>query len=686
MRRPVLWLCFPLLLLPAGTSAQHSLVLSGGGARGLAHAGVLLGIERLGYAPIAVAGTSMGSIVGAMYASGMTPRQIWETVAAQDWDELFAPDAFPVGPAREPRRPLITVAFAQDAEPVLGGFVPEAGINRQLTHLFFDAGVRAGNDFDSLPRPYRAMAADLRTGEPVVLARGDLARATRASMAVPGAFAPVRWGDLVLVDGGIADNLPIGAARALANAPVIAVDVVRPTGELQEVSALDIGVRALRLLMQNARASYALRDTADLFIVAELPHDVSEAAFPADAGRLLAIGYESALAQLAPAPRSLVPRTRRRPAPLTLDSLVVEGDDVSTRALVRRTFASALGPYRPAHVLARMDALYESGMFHGVWPRVERDTVTGASLLVVRAEPTPRAVASGAVGWDNDVGARAWIALRSRARLFLPFEVRGAASLERYSRWVTGSANFYATLLPPWSLSAGMGLREDRIREFVGEDVGATARVRRTGGWVGIERRRLDPEHTLAVLLRAEEIDAHTGAAGLSFGPLLRVAALPAADAVVGAPSVLELELRGGDVAYARMHAAGTALFHPGPVRLALVADGAYVHGDDAPADVIPFVGGRQGAPWLRWGELRGAARVLGGIDVAVPFVLAGHARLRLRTGAAGADWTDLGAAAWTWGGELGAVWTTALGPVSTGIAVGREGRWRAQLGVGAEW
>ena len=139
----------PLVLVLAPLSAQHTLVLSGGGSRGLAHAGVLIGLERLGYTTPTVIGTSMGAIIGALYAAGYTPEAVRDTVARQDWRALFVADPVQVGPDREPRRPFISVALSHGAEPVLGGFVPETGINRRLTQLLFDAGARAGNDFDS---------------------------------------------------------------------------------------------------------------------------------------------------------------------------------------------------------------------------------------------------------------------------------------------------------------------------------------------------------------------------------------------------------------------------------------------------------------------------------------------------------------------------------------------------------
>src|SRR5690606_4693814 len=155
-----------------------------------------------------------------------------------------------VGHARTTLRPLLSFGVGDDAV-VFGGLVPDAGINRRLVQLLFDAGARARGDFDRLPRRYRAVTADLRDGTAVSLGSGDLARAVRASMAVPGAFSPIVIDGRTLVDGGIADNLPTAEARALGARHIIASDVLLPELEEMPTSRVAIGIRALRLLIEN---------------------------------------------------------------------------------------------------------------------------------------------------------------------------------------------------------------------------------------------------------------------------------------------------------------------------------------------------------------------------------------------------------------------------------------------------
>jgi NTE family protein len=216
------------------------LVLSGGGARGMAHIGVLKVLEDLKIPIDCIAGTSMGAIVGGLYASGMTAQQIDTTMRSVDWQEAFR-DA-------PPRRDLAFRRKQDDSNFLvrlpLGlkhgkillpkGFIQGQKLQetlRQLTLPFSNS-----TDFDQLPTPFRAVATDLETGNAVLLASGDLAIAMRASMSAPGVFAPVELNGRLLVDGGLAENLPINVARAMHADILIVSDVSYP---LQPRAALD---------------------------------------------------------------------------------------------------------------------------------------------------------------------------------------------------------------------------------------------------------------------------------------------------------------------------------------------------------------------------------------------------------------------------------------------------------------
>jgi NTE family protein len=208
------------------------LALSGGGARGIAHVGVLKVLDELRVPIHCVTGTSMGAIVGATFAAGRTSTEMEKLVLAADWATIFRD---------QPPRKEIAVRRKIDDYKTL--FAPEFGVTDD--GLALPKGVIAGvsiesffrslalpaldiTDFRKLPIPFRAMATDIETGESVVLERGSIAQAMRASMSVPGAITPVEIDGRLLVDGGIANNLPIDEARKLCADVVIAVNISTP--------------------------------------------------------------------------------------------------------------------------------------------------------------------------------------------------------------------------------------------------------------------------------------------------------------------------------------------------------------------------------------------------------------------------------------------------------------------------
>jgi len=208
------------------------LVLGGGGARGSAHVGVLKVLERERIPVCKVAGTSMGSIVGGLYATGYTPAEMEDLIDTIDWADMFVDD--PPRPGQPMRRKDADFRYLLDLEIgyVDGRVVLPVGIvqgqkllmlMRRLTLSTWDV-----HNFDQLPIPFRAVAADIVTGDKVVFEDGDLALAIRSSMSVPGAFAPVRVGDRLLVDGGMVDNVPVDVVREMGADRLIVVDVGSP--------------------------------------------------------------------------------------------------------------------------------------------------------------------------------------------------------------------------------------------------------------------------------------------------------------------------------------------------------------------------------------------------------------------------------------------------------------------------
>lgn len=221
------------------------LVLGGGGARGAAHVGVLKVLEELRIPVDVIAGTSMGSIVGGLYATGMGAQEIGQEIQAMNWDDLFrdAPNRAERSFRRKRDDDLYTfkgrVGFNDGKIEVPLAYVRGQKFDLVLNRLTLP--VVDVKDFDRLPIPYRAVAADLETGKEVVLGRGSLAKAVRASMAVPAAFDPVEIDGRLLVDGGIANNVPVNVARRMGADVVIVVDVGSGLYKRKEIgTALDV--------------------------------------------------------------------------------------------------------------------------------------------------------------------------------------------------------------------------------------------------------------------------------------------------------------------------------------------------------------------------------------------------------------------------------------------------------------
>lgn len=259
----------------AGARPKVCLVLSGGGARGAAHVGVLKVLEELRVPVDCVVGTSMGSIVGASYASGATIREMEEVLARLNTRILFK-DL----PPREERAVRLKRDDALNLAPAevgLGseglllpkGLVSGVQLEAVLREL---SKVRGYRQFDNLPIPYRAVATDLVTGKAVVLREGELATAMRASMSVPGAIEPVRIGGRLLVDGGLTNNLPVDVARSMGAQVVIAVNLGTPLLKSEELNSI-VGVTSQMvniLTEQNVQASLASLKDSDILVLPEL--------------------------------------------------------------------------------------------------------------------------------------------------------------------------------------------------------------------------------------------------------------------------------------------------------------------------------------------------------------------------------------------------------------------------------
>jgi NTE family protein len=260
-----------------GSRPRIGLVLSGGGARGGAHVGVLKVLEEMRIPIDAIAGTSMGAVVGGLYASGMSAAQIEREMASVDWQDAFRD--------RPSRRQLTFRRKQEDREFLVqlplgfrdGDFQLPSGLiqGQKLSQLLRTLTLPAADiqRFDDLPTPFRAVATDLETGGAVVLKDGDLATALRASMSAPGIFAPVERDGRLLVDGGVSNNLPVDIARAMNVDRLIVVDVGFPLAARDELgSVTNVANQMLTILIRReTQKQLASLGPSDLLVSPTLP-------------------------------------------------------------------------------------------------------------------------------------------------------------------------------------------------------------------------------------------------------------------------------------------------------------------------------------------------------------------------------------------------------------------------------
>jgi NTE family protein len=342
---------------PPASRPRIGLALSGGGALGLAEIGVIQWLEENHIPVDRIAGTSMGSIIGAMYASGMSAAEIRKLAEAIDWDDVLLPEPTyrQLGYRRKQDRRDYQINAKLGLKHSLNGpngFNPGHGVGLLLDRIALpESGIAS---FDDLPIPFRCVATDMQTGDRIVLHDGSLATAVHASMAIPGVFTPVEINGHVLADGGMVENIPVEAVREMSPDPVtvIAVDLRVPLGEPKQLESLT-GVlsRALDVtLLQNERRSLALAnatltvDTAGFSITDYVRlHDLIRLGYrstAAEAARLLLYAIQDdAEWQQYLAARS----ARRRHQPEAVQSVVVEGADSDQDRRLEQSLKSFTG-------------------------------------------------------------------------------------------------------------------------------------------------------------------------------------------------------------------------------------------------------------------------------------------------------------------------------------------------------
>jgi NTE family protein len=353
------------------------LVLSGGGARGIAHIGVLKVLEEQRVPIDAIAGTSMGAVVGGLYASGLTAKEIERIVTSLNWQDAFRD--------RPPREDL-TLRRKQEDQNFLvkfplgirghkvvlpKGLVQGQRLNQMLRRLTLP--VARITNFDELPTPFRALATDLETGDAVTIDSGDLTSAMRASMSAPGVFAPVERDGRLLVDGGISENLPIDLARRMGVDILIVVDVGSPLLTRDKLSSVPvISNQMIAILIQHNSRQQLEKITPQDILISPSLGDTSSFDF-GNVKRVIAVGERAAresverFASLAMTPHDAELYAQRREAarqnpPPRIDFVQVDPGSKNYSERLNSLFDDLTGkPLDPDALARRMTTLYGEG-------------------------------------------------------------------------------------------------------------------------------------------------------------------------------------------------------------------------------------------------------------------------------------------------------------------------------------
>jgi NTE family protein len=686
-----------------------ALALSGGGARGIAHIGALRALEEAGIPVDAIAANSMGAIVGGIYATGKSAAELEAIVRSMDWASLFSgrPDrrTLPVGRREDRYASTAGVSFDWKTLRLPGGLLAEHRVNRFLIEHLSPAGFSAEGDFDRLPIPFRAVAADLANGEPVVMARGDLARAVRASMSIPVVFAPVEWEGRRLVDGLVVDNLPIDVAKALGPQVLVAVDIGSPPLAPSEYeSALGVATQVSDVLTRRRYRDFEAE--ADVLVRPDLGkhsstdysgfddlirkgYEATKASLPAIREKLSGAG----VAAFAPRGRGTLARALEG-APIR--AVRVVGNERVSEKLARRTFNIPVGPgYLMGRGLRAFDKVDATGLFDRTW--LEFEPASDGVEVVLRVKEAPPNRAEIGLGYTEWEKARGSIRLRNQntlgfgEQLELLLAASDAENLLQAS--LRGDRLFLAGL--GYRIRAFSQTDKPRFFDEEGEEInrGRFEREQVEAALASsLERWGLVEAGARfgRVIVRPEaglDLTEATDQVGTLFGRLvidtLDDLAWPEHGRRLAVQGEGNLAGLGAERAYWRLEVEGRAGRQLGSRLVAQVDGLAGFSGDDLPVYDWYRLGGVDLLPGYRHEELKGAQALAGALSLR--YRLAGQLRLLVRGGAGNvfARPGDITLDGLRWGVGVGVYHPSPVGPVSFELGVRDGGSTLAALSVG---
>jgi NTE family protein len=463
-----------------------ALVLSGGGAKGLAHIGVIRVLDSLGIRPDLVVGTSMGSIVGAMYASGYSGRAMDSLARSLPLPGLFR-SLSPRAPEALGGRPILVEWEAGSGRFRLSQTaVHETEVNALLNAGMMRGNLRARGNFDSLPIPFRAVATDLSDRAERLLAEGDLAQAVRASMSIPLVFDPVPLDGRFLGDGALVANIPVAQAHRLGASRVIVSDATEhPSDTLNLAAPLVLFEHLLGFLFTQPPDPLG---PSDRLVRPDIDGFTSLDFRPRTVASLLQRGYTAARDSLADFPCH-PPRSTPAPRPVApiVASVEVTGGSSPEQRLVLKQLR--LQPGVPLDANRLRDGLRALGQIEeirSVWlhPYGSGDSVSFRPEI----RPASRLLLVSGLVYDSDLGGRMWVGGLDHRFLVQGLTGSAAVGVGELRQDLTLGLRRYRIGARPLQPTVNLLLARERVRRF---DVGgaeiSAVRTRELVGFAGLE-------------------------------------------------------------------------------------------------------------------------------------------------------------------------------------------------------